>query len=340
MIRVLIADDSATARVLLRGILESDPQVRVVGEATNGAEAVELARGLRPELITMDVNMPVMDGLEATKQIMMSAPTPIIIVSAIERAALDLSFDATQAGALIVVRKPAGPGDARYVMDRDQLVGMVKAMAQVKVVRRWGAPAATARPPRVRRTPAEGQLVVIGTSTGGPAALRRLLADLPSDFPAPVLVVQHIARGFISGLASWLGGGSRLPVRVAEDMQQLERATMLLAPDDRHLGVTRAGRVELSDAPAISGFRPSVTHLFRSAAQAYGPGVVAILLTGMGSDGVDGLRDVRESGGRILAQDAETSVVYGMAQEAVRAGLCSTLLPLERIAEHLADIVV
>jgi two-component system, chemotaxis family, protein-glutamate methylesterase/glutaminase len=339
MIRVLIADDSSTARVLLRGILESDPQIRVVGEATNGAEAVEMARRVRPGLITMDVNMPVMDGLEATKQIMMSAPTPIIIVSAIERAALDLSFDATQAGALIVVKKPVGPGDARYLLDRDQLLGMVKAMAQVKVVRRWGAPATSLPQPRVRQTPADGQLVVIGTSTGGPAALRRLLADLPPDFPAPVLVVQHIARGFVGGLASWLEGGSRLPVRVAEEREQLRRGTVLLAPDDRHLGVTRAGRVELSDAPPISGFRPSVTHLFRSAAQAYGPGVIALLLTGMGSDGVDGLRDVRELGGRILAQDAETSVVYGMAQEAVRAGLCSTLLPLERIGEHLADLV-
>ncbi len=340
MIRVLIVDDSATARTLLRGVLESEREIEIVGEASNGEEAVEKAMRLHPDLITMDVNMPVMDGLEAAKTIMAKLPTPILVVSAIDRPALDLSFDAMQAGALMVVKKPAGPGDPRFAHDREQLLTMVRAMSEVKVVRRRGAQEAPGRAaPSVVRDRADKRIIAIGTSTGGPAALHRLLIDLPRDFPVPILVVQHIARGFVNGLGSWLQGATGLRVVVAEHGDELRHGTVYLAPDDRHLGVTGGGRIALSDDPPIDGFRPSATHLFSSVAAAFGTGAIAAVLTGMGSDGLDGLRAVRAAGGWILAQDERSSVVFGMAQEAVREGLCDSVLPVDRLGQRLVELV-
>ena len=354
-IRVLVVDDSATVRDLLVGILSSDPAIRVVGEASNGAEAVEKAATLAPDLITMDVMMPVMDGLEATKEIMIATPTPILIVSASgNRNIMDLSFDAMQAGALMVVSKPLSPRTDRFQEKREQLVAMVKAMAQVKVVRRWGGGGRSrfATPPSARAAvagsadsgmPAEPhgpkQLVAIGTSTGGPAAVRRILMDLPGDFPAPILIVQHMAKGFVGGLAARLNTSCRLHVTVARDAERLEPRCVYLPPDDRHLGVRRDGKTLLSDAPPIGGFRPSATFLFESVARVYGANAIGIILTGMGSDGVAGLMELHAAGGQVLAQDESTSVVYGMAQEAVQAGVVDAVLPLESIAPRLMDLV-
>jgi two-component system chemotaxis response regulator CheB len=341
-IRVLVVDDSATARTLLTAILRSDPELRVVGEASNGADAVEQAVRLAPDLITMDVQMPVMDGLEATKEIMTAAPTPILIVSAVgNRAGLDLSFDAMQAGALMVLPKPDSPQSPEFAEQSRQIIEMVKAMSQVKVVRRWG-PREAKRRSRRRAVVAPtglGPLVAIGSSTGGPAALRRILIALPSDFPAPIAIVQHIAKGFVDGLAHWLSGSCTLHVKVAEDGEAVVPRVVYLAPDDRHLGFAADGRVALSDAPAIGGFRPSVTYLLESAAASYGARLTALVLTGMGNDGVAALGDVQRVGGRVIVQDEASSVVFGMAQEAVRAGTVDEVLPLDRIASRLLELV-
>ena len=224
-------------------------------------------------------------------------------------------------------------------------------MTQVKVVRRWGPRphsligryAGDGSPSADQSlTPLDtfyaGPVVAIGTSTGGPAALRRILIDLPGDFAAPILVVQHIAKGFLGGLASWLNSSCRLHVKVAGDAEPLESRTVYLAPDDRHLGVRRDGRTLLSDAPPIGGFRPSATFLFESVARAYGANAIGIILTGMGSDGVAGLRELHAAGGLVLAQDEASSVVYGMAQEAVQAGVADDVIPLERIASRLVEL--
>jgi two-component system chemotaxis response regulator CheB len=220
---------------------------------------------------------------------------------------------------------------------------MAKAMATVKVVRRWSSAVDVPAIPRRRAEHLSARtgvrLVAIGTSTGGPAALNRILANLPSDFPVPIVVVQHIAQGFVAGLASWLASTCALRVTVAADLQQLKPGCVYLAPDGLHLGVTRDLRVSLSDASPIGGFRPSADYLFDSAARALGSGLLALILTGMGRDGVDGLLAVINHGGRVLAQDETTSVVYGMAGEAVQAGVVSEILPLERIAPRLIDLV-
>lgn len=341
MIRVLVAEDSLTVRELLVEILESDPEIRVVGRAKNGAEAVELAARLKPDLITMDVHMPVMDGFEATKEIMVQAPRPIILVSSSASPEdVGLSFHALRAGALMVVAKPDNPQSALFDGHREQFLAMVKAMSQVKVVRRWAPRAPGVTPPgRPQRVPDPGlRLVAIAASTGGPAALQRILAHLPGDFPVPILVVQHIATGFVEGLANWLGTSCNLRVKVAEPGELLRERSVLLAPDGHHLGVGRDGRIVITDAPPVSGFRPSGTYLFESVAQAYGASVVAVILTGMGNDGVAGLKSVKAAGGVVLAQDEATSVVYGMPREAVAAGVVDAILPIDAVAVKLVQL--
>ncbi len=341
MIRVVIAEDSLTVRELLVEILESDPEIRVVGQAKNGAEAVDLATRLKPDLVTMDVHMPVMDGFEATKEIMVRAPAPIVLVSSsVSREDVELSFDAMRAGALMVVAKPDSPQSAVFDGRRAQFLAMVKAMSQVKVVRRWAPRTQVVTPPvgRRRAPGAKVRLVAIAASTGGPAALQRILADLPRDFPVPILVVQHIATGFVAGLASWLSGSCNLRVEVAESGGPLRERSVLLAPDDRHLGVTADARVVVADAPPVNGFRPSGTYLFESAARAYGASVAAVILTGMGSDGVEGLKAVKAAGGQVLAQDEVTSVVYGMPREAVAAGVVDAVLPVDAVAARLVEL--
>ncbi len=345
MIRVLVVEDSPTVRELLVAMLESDPEIQVVGQAEDGREGVRQARRLEPDLITMDVHMPELDGLAATKEIMTLVPTPIIIVSsAANTSSVALSLDATQAGALMVLPKPESPLDAGFEEQRMQLTAMVKAMAQVKVVRRW----APRRPVSdllhlASRLPAGDttriRIVAIGCSTGGPAALRTLLAGLPKDFPLPVVVVQHMARSFVTGLANWLDGGSPLPVTVAEDREILRGGRVYLAPDDHHLGVTREGRAVFYGGPPIGGFRPSVTHLFASVAESFAGSALAVIMTGMGNDGVAGLAQLKTAGGLVLAQDEASSVVFGMAQEALRSGLTDAVLPLEAIAPRILEMV-
>lgn len=341
MIRVLLAEDSLTQRQLLVEILNGDPEIRVVGEAKDGAEAVSLARKLRPDLIVMDIHMPGMDGLAATKEIMVQAPTPIVLISSSSSPLdVELALNAMRAGALLVVEKPNNPGAPAFDGRREQLLRMAKAMSQVKVVRQLAArPQQAAPPPRLAVRSAPIRLVAVAASTGGPAVLQRILGDFPRDFAAPILVVQHIAAGFVHGLADWLNASSLLRVKVAEDGEPLRQREIYLAPDDRHLGVRAPDIIELSAAPPINGFRPSGTYLFESAARLYGPSLAAVILSGMGSDGVEGLKAVRAAGGTVLAQDEASCVVFGMPQDAIAAGVVDMVLSAEQVGGHLAALV-
>jgi two-component system chemotaxis response regulator CheB len=290
----------------------------------------------------MDVRMPRLDGFAATKEIMIAVPTPIVIVTAsFEAREVELAMQALRAGALTVLRKPEGPGSPSFEEVAQKFIATVKAMAAVKVVRHWrprapgGAPAALSAASPVRgRT-----LVAIATSTGGPAALNQLLAQLPGDFPIPILIVQHNTPGFMPGLVDWLNGSCDLQVKVAVQGEPIRGHTVYLAPDGRHLGVSAQAKVLLSTAPPIGGFRPSGTYLFDSVAAVAGRAAIAVILTGMGNDGLEGLHAIRRAGGRIIAQDEDSSVVWGMPGAAVAAGLADLVLPLDMIPARLVEMI-
>jgi two-component system chemotaxis response regulator CheB len=333
----------------LVGIFQRDAEIEVVGEARNGRQAIELANRLRPDVITMDLHLPDIDGYQATKEIMITAPTKIVIVSANAMAReVTAAVRAMRAGALTLLLKPPAPSDAQFDRKAEELISTVKAMAEVKVVRhhyretldRLPPP----QPPRVPkakplRSRAAVRAVAIAASTGGPPALQKLLTDLPYDFPVPILVVQHIGAHFTQSFATWLDSVVPLSVMVASDGDPLRPATVYVAPEERHLGVTASGHSAfLDDGPALEGFRPSATFLFQSVARAFRDGGVGLILTGMGCDGVRGLKALRAAGGLVLAQNEASCVVYGMPGATVSEGLAHRVLPLEAIAPALQTL--
>jgi two-component system, chemotaxis family, protein-glutamate methylesterase/glutaminase len=343
-VRVLVVDDSPTTRRLLVEILRADHEVDVIGQAADGLEAVEMVKRLRPDIVTMDVQMPRLDGFAATKRIMVEAPTPILITTGVDPRGLSVSLEAVRMGALAVHAKPGDPLAPGFDEDAQELVRQVKAMSRVKVVRHYDPePArvpATYLPSMAALHEVPAEVVAIAASTGGPAAIHSILAALPADFPIPILVVQHISRGFSPGFAGWLDKASPLRVKLAEEGETLRPGTVYIAVDDHHLSVTPSRRIHLSDAGAVGGFRPSGTMLFESVAAAFGKRALAVILTGMGRDGVDGLRAIRRLGGRTIAESEATAVVNGMPGAAVSAGLADFILPLDQIRTALADLLV
>jgi two-component system, chemotaxis family, protein-glutamate methylesterase/glutaminase len=338
-LRVLVVDDSPVARRLIVQILSSDPELRVIAEAQNGDEAVRLAIRDSPDVIVMDIVMPSMDGLEATRRIMEVAPTPILLVSATyDGRDLSKSFQALEAGALTLAVKPRGPRASTFESEAAALAVTVKLMADVKLVRR--RPAGASDPPALPRASVRArsesvEIIAVAGSTGGPAAIATILTALPASTPVPIVLVQHITAGFHQGLVEWLDRVAPLSVRLARDRMPLRAGEVLVAPPGAHLGVSRGARVALSRDPPISGHRPSATHLFRSVASAYGASAVGAILTGMGEDGVAGLRMLKQAGGLVLAQDEATSVVYGMPRKAVSLGIVDDVLPIDQMAGAL-----
>ena len=330
-IRVLVADDSELFRELLSRVVAAEPGFEVVAVAEDGNAAAALARNLRPDVITMDLNMPDADGFSGIARIMADTPTPILVLTANREEAV--GFRALTLGALDILEKP------RATTDLDEygqlLRSRLRLLAGVKVIRHLRG----LRGQRVadRGHAARADLVVIGASLGGPRALATLLRGLPADFAAPIAVVQHIADGFTEGLAAWLASESRLDVREARDGEALRPGRVVLAPTGRHLLVAE-GVVRLSDGPPVDTFKPSVTPLFLSAARAYARRVCGVLLTGMGRDGAEGLRAIKEAGGPTLVQDEATSAVFGMPRAALDLGAVDRVLPIDEIPRVLQEL--
>ena len=324
-IAVLVADDSRAARRTLVTLLGEAADLRVVGEAADGEEAVRLARQLRPDVVTMDVQMPGMNGIEATTAIMEQAPCRILVVCAVsQREAVDLSFRAISAGALEVIAKPA-PGEDPRAWGR-RAAESVRLMAEIPVVRRHRRASSAAHVGAMGRVDAFGLVA----STGGPVALMRIFAELPAGLPIPLFVAQHIMAGFGAGLARWFGAESRLTVKVAVEGEAARPGCVYLPPDGRDLTVDGDGLVHLPRC--ADACHPSGDRLLESLATSYGSRAGGTVLTGMGSDGARGLAAVRRAGGVTLAQDEATSVVFGMPRAARDAGAVSVLVPIEDIA--------
>ncbi len=330
-IRVLVADDSELFRELLSRVVAAEPGFEVVAVAADGNAAAALARTLKPDVITMDLNMPDADGFSGIARIMAETPTPILVLTANREEAV--GFRALSLGALDILEKPQADTDlddyGTLLRSRLRLLAGVKVIRHLRGLRerRGSVPPAAMRP----------DLVVIGASLGGPRALATLLRGLPADFPVPIAVVQHIADGFTEGLASWLASESRLRVREARDGDPLRPGRVLLAPTGCHLLVAE-GVARLSDAPPVDTFKPSVTPLFVSAARAYGPRVCGVMLTGMGRDGAEGLRAIKDAGGPTLAQDEATSAVFGMPRAAIELGAVDRVLSIEEMPRALVEL--
>ncbi len=353
-IRVLIVDDSAFMRKVLQSILTADPDMEVCGEARDGREAVAQSDTLLPDVITMDINMPHMDGLQATELIMSQKPRPIVIVSSESREGADTTLKALELGAIDFVAKPSAGVDLDMNSVRAELTRKLKMAAKVRVVRTAvrsklqqeianSAPRLEPAPMPPRPAPttpgaalvskANGKfpVVVIASSTGGPATLMKFVPMFPRDFPGAVLLVQHMPGAFTSQFAEQLGEIAQIKVKDAEQGEILQPSTFYVCPGSHHLRITPTGRITLDDGPRIAGYRPCADVSMETAAAFAGPMSIAVVLTGMGNDASLGVQKVKAAGGHVIAQDESTSVIFGMNAEAIKTGCVDQVLPLDNI---------
>lgn len=342
-IKVLVVDDSAVARDLLAYIIQSDPQLEVIGFANDGEQALEFLKHHQPDIITMDVMMPKMDGFETTRKIIQHYPIPIVIVTnSYKKNDTKKMFTAIDAGALAILEKPKGPQDSNFSQMAQEIVGCLKLMSEIKVitrkpyfqtVRHPAQPKAQAK--RIEEKALEAlchiELIVIGTSLGGPQALESILSQLPRNFPIPIFIVQHIASGFVQGLVEWLSGITPLKVRLARHDDKGEPGTVLVAPDKFHMEIEKNLTVKLVAGPPETGLIPSVARLFRSTAANYGNKAAGIILTGMGKDGAEDLLKMKLAGAVTVAQNEESCVIFGMPGEAIRLGAAHHILHIDEI---------
>ena len=345
MIKVLIVEDSLVMQQLLKHAIRSDPMLTVVGVASNGEEALKAVKELHPDVIAMDWQMPKLDGLEATRIIMETTPTPIVIVTG-SVAANDaaVSFRMIEAGALAIIQPPPSVDHPDYKRETKQLTRTLKLMSEVKLVKRMARPSkevetATLSVEKYSRAESDIQIVAIGASTGGPNVLQKILSGLPKDIPVPIFIVQHISTGFTAGFVEWLQNATNFPLHIPSHGEYPLPGHGYVAPDDFHMGIEQGPKIVLSHSGLENGLRPSVAHLFRSAAQNFGSNAVGILLTGMGRDGADELKMMKENGAVTFVQNEESSLIYGMPGEAIKLNAATYILSPEDITVALTVLI-
>ncbi|MBC8147007.1 MAG: chemotaxis-specific protein-glutamate methyltransferase CheB [Bacteroidetes bacterium] len=345
MIKILIVEDSPVMQQLLIFTISSDPDFKIVGVARNGVEAIEAVTKLKPDVIAMDFQMPKLNGIEATKTIMATNPTPIVIVTgSLTTKDQVLSFNLMEAGALAIIKKPPSVAHPEYKNEAKKLIKTLKLMSEIKLVKRYSKSTREQKDaiPLIEKSIDEDtkiQLVVMGASTGGPIVLQQILLGLPKDFPVPILIVQHISPGFTKGYVEWLKNTTHFPFHIASQGEYLLPGHVYVAPDDFHMGVEKGLRIALSQNNAENGLRPSVSYLFRTAAQNFGARAVGILLSGMGRDGGEELKLLKDKGAVTFAQNKESSVVHGMPGEAIKLGAVSHIMSPEEITVALSSLI-
>ena len=349
-IRVLVVDDSALMRLMISDILNSDKEIEVVATARDGEDGIKKVTDLKPDVVTLDVEMPRLDGLHALGYIMSEIPTPVIMISAFTKKGAEVTFRALEYGAVDFVYKPSGPISIDIRASSDELIAKIKVAAGVDLdklnfVMPQKAPEKHFKAKSKKVVP-EVKVVAIGASTGGPRALGKILPQLDPDIPAGILIVQHMARGFTETFAARLDRESRIEVKEAEPGDRIEQGRALIAPGDYHMTVRRkttgndtTGLINLNQDPPVYGLRPTVDAMMISAAEAYDDKTVGIILTGMGSDGARGMKAIKESRGKTIAQDKDSCVVYGMPKAALDEGAVDKLVPLDKIAEEIMEVV-
>ena len=335
-IRVLVADDSLFMRAAIKKLLTADPRFEIVGEAKDGRDAVDKVQALKPDVCTMDFNMPILDGAAAVREIMQLRPTPVVMLSAHTRQGAKETFEALAAGAVDFLAKPSGEVSAELTKIGVALRDKVAAAAQSRPMPMAHTPRPAAAP-RITASRAVGvvgpKVVVVGVSTGGPAALGRFLPRFPADTSLAILVVQHLPAGFTAALAERLDSMSAIRVREAADGDRPEAGLALVAPGDRHLEVLPDGTLRTTDDPEVNGVRPSADVTMRSAACVFGRRVVGVVMTGMGRDGAEGMRAIKAFGGATLVQDEASSVIWGMPRACVEGGSADRIVPLDALAD-------
>jgi two-component system, chemotaxis family, protein-glutamate methylesterase/glutaminase len=341
-VKVFLVEDSPVALKILENLLAESSDIAIAGTARNGAEAFEKILKTQPDVICTDLLMGKMDGLELTQQIMAKCPTPILIISqAVEGHTSDMAVRLLKAGAVDIFTKPKSGLQEDYKQAQALLIGKIKVLSGVKVFTKPIKPALVypkpphapqALPPTVSGA---YKVLAIGASTGGPQAFQKVLGQLPLNFPMPVVCIQHISEGFLAGLVNWMDAECALTVKIAEDRECLQPGFVYFAPEKHHLMVDHQGRCFYSAAAPVGGHCPSIGVTFESLASAYGKGVIAALLTGMGRDGADGLQIIAQKGGLTIAQDEASSIIYGMPQEAVKLGAARKVLDIEAIAPFI-----
>ncbi|HWQ52363.1 MAG TPA: chemotaxis protein CheB [Bryobacteraceae bacterium] len=336
-IRVLIVEDSAVVREHLKRIIAADRRLEVAGAVATAEEALEVLEEIAPDVISMDVRLPGIQGLDATRQIMARRPTPIVVVSAVEPGEMNLTMEAFKAGALAVVEKPPAVTQAGYDAVACRLCTQLAIMSEVVVVRQQAVRPRPVQAPDGCCRRGNYRIVGMAASTGGPNALMQVLGSLGSGFPLPVLLVQHMEPSFVVGFGSWLAGVTGLKLEIVDRRMELAPGTLYLAAPDRHL-VTDGSWAWAQDGERVSSHRPSASVLFEAMALHVGQAAIGILLTGMGEDGAQGLRQLRLAGGYTVAEHQSTAVVYGMPAAAVRLGAACESLALHDVAPRLMKL--